>query len=179
MTSSIASYGEHAQSMRNARNAGLFFGVAFGAFNAWSNGWLPPGSMSDIVAALVSAIVAGGVFGLLLALFMRSRIIPRVEAMPLLSGETIEHSGLANHFLNLEGRGGRLALTRDRLVFKPHVANVQRSELAIPRSEIVSVAPVRTLGVVPNGIAVTLRSGKVERFVVNDRDTWIAKLAVK
>jgi hypothetical protein len=53
---------------------------------------------------------------------------------------------------------------------------MQRSELRIPRSDIASVAPVRTWGMIPNGLAVTLKSGKVERFVVNDRNDWIAKL---
>jgi len=84
--------------------------------------------------------------------------------------------GLANHFRNYEARGGRLALTKTELVFVPHVVNIQRGELRLQLSEIASVAPVRTWGIIPNGLAVTLKSGKVERFVVNDRGDWIAKL---
>jgi hypothetical protein len=69
-----------------------------------------------------------------------------------------------------------LALTKSELVFVPHVVNLQRGALHIPRSEIAGAASVRTFGVVPNGLAVTLKSGKVERFVVNDRNDWVAKL---
>jgi len=168
---------ERAQSWRNALYAGIFFGAAFGLFNAGMNGWLTSSSAGDAVAAVVSGLAAGGVFGLLLGLFMQSPIVPSPEDVPLRPGETIEYSGLANHFLNFEGRGGRLTLTRDRLIFTPHAVNLQVSDLAIPRGEIAGVAPVRTLGIVPNGIAVTLKSGDIERFAVNGRNQWMAKIA--
>ena len=70
-------------------------------------------------------------------------------------------------------------MTKTELVFKPHVVNVQRGELRIPRADIASVAATRTFGVVPNGLAVTLKSGKVEHFVVNDRNDWVAKLSAQ
>ena len=121
-------------------------------------------------------LLSGGLFTLIIGLFATSRIVPAATAIPLAPGDAVVYSGLANHFLNLEGRGGRLALTRTELVFMPHVVNLQRGELRIPRSEIASVAAVPTWGIVPNGLAVTLKSGKVERFVVNDRSDWVAKL---
>jgi hypothetical protein len=93
-----------------------------------------------------------------------------------MAGETFEYSSPANHFLNLEGRGGRLALTKTHLMFMPHVTNLQKRGLRIPRAEIAGVAAVKTLGLVPNGLAVTLKSGKIERFVVDDRDAWVAKI---
>jgi hypothetical protein len=170
---------ERAQAWRNALYSGIFFGIFFGLFMAWSNGWLPLQSGGDVAAILTVVVLSGGAFGLLLGLFMSSPIVPQAGDIPLMPGEKLEHSGFANHFLNLEGRGGRLALTNTHLVFVPHVVNVQRSELRIPRSEIASAAPVRTFGVVPNGLAVTLKSGKVEKFVVNDRKTWLAKLGRK
>ena len=169
---------ERVQSWKNAGYAGLFFGVFFGLAISASNGWLPPSTGGDAAAVLATIVASGLLFGVLIGLFMSSPIVPQAADIPLMPGETLEHSGFANHFLNLEGRGGRLGLTNTHLVFVPHAVNVQRSELRIPRDLIASVAPVRTLGVVPNGIAVTLKSGKVERFVVNGRAAWIAKLGV-
>ncbi|MGQ0673175.1 MAG: hypothetical protein ACT4N2_09905 [Hyphomicrobium sp.] len=168
---------ERAQSAKNTLYAGLFFGLVMGLWMAMTNGWLPPKSMGEFVAVAVTIAVAGSLFGLLIGLFMASPLIPSVEDMDLQPGETLQHAGLANHFLNLEGRGGRLALTNSHIIFQPHIANLQRSGLRIARSDIASVAPVKTLGVVPNGLAVTLKSGKTETFVVNGRAAWLAKLA--
>jgi hypothetical protein len=161
---------ELSQSWRNALYGGLFFGLVFGVVNAVTGG---------IAAALASAVVGGGLFALLIGLFMSSPVIPKTDDIELHPGEAVLYSGLANHFLNFEGRGGRLALTPERLVFKPHAVNVQRSELSIPRADIAGVAAVRTFGLIPNGLAVTLKSGKVEKFAVNGRETWLAKLAPK
>lgn len=167
---------ERLQSWRNAAYAGLAFGFLFGLLISGINGWMPPRSGGDVTALAATIVASGVLFGLLIGLFMMSPIVPQAADIPLEPGETLEHSGFANHFLNMEGRGGRLGLTNSHLVFVPHAVNIQRGGVRILRSEIASVAPVRTLGVVPNGIAVTLKSGTVERFVVNDRATWLKKL---
>ena len=62
-------------------------------------------------------------------------------------------------------------------MFKPHAVNVQRNVLRIPRAEIAHVEAVRTAGLIPNGLAVRLKSGGIERFVVNNRAEWVARLA--
>ena len=167
---------ERAQAWRNALLAGAFFGLAFGLVNSYLNGQLPPATARQALGLVAQIFLSGGLFALIIGLFATSRIVPAATAIPLAPGDAVVYSGLANHFLNLEGRGGRLALTKSELVFVPHVVNIQRGELRIPLSEIASVAPVRTWGIIPNGLAVTLKSGKVERFVVNDRSDWIAKL---
>ena len=167
---------DRAQAWRNALFAGAFFGLAFGFLNSYLNGWLPPATTGDAVAIVTQIIVAGGLFALLMGLFASSRIVPSAADVPLAPGDDLVRSGLANHFLNLEGRGGRLALTNTELVFVPHAVNMQLGEVHIPRSEIASVAAVRTWGIIPNGLAVTLKSGKVERFVVNDRTGWVTAL---
>ena len=167
---------DRAQAWRNALFAGAFFGLAFGFLNSYLNGWLPPATTGDAVAIVTQIIVGGSLFALLMGLFASSRIVPSAADVPLAPGDGLVRSGLANHFLNFEGRGGRLALTKTELVFVPHAVNMQRSDLRIPRSEITGVAAVRTWGIVPNGLAVTLKSGKVERFVVNDRNGWVTAL---
>jgi hypothetical protein len=167
---------DRAQAWPNALIAGTFFGLAFGLINSYLNGWLPPATPGQVAAIVTQIIASGSIFALLMGLFASSRIVPSATDVPLAAGDDIVHTGFANHFLNFEGRGGRLALTKTELVFVPHAVNMQRGDLHIPRSEIASVAAVRTWGIVPNGLAVTLKSGKVERFVVNDRNGWVAAL---
>ena len=167
---------ERAQAWSNALLAGAFFGLAFGLVNSYLSGRLPPATTQQALGLVAQMLLSGGLFTLIIGLFATSRIVPAATAIPLAPGDAVVYSGLANHFLNLEGRGGRLALTKTELVFMPHVVNLQRGELRIPLSEIASVAAVPTWGIIPNGLAVTLKSGKVERFVVNDRSDWVAKL---
>jgi hypothetical protein len=167
---------ERAQAWRNALYGGLFFGLAYGLITSFMNGWLPPHSLAQAAALGAQVLVGGTVFGVLIGLFANSRIVPKAADIALEPGDDVEYSGFANHFRNFEGRGGRLALTKTALVFKPHAVNVQRGELRIPRADIAAVAPSRTYGVLPNGLEVTLKSGKVERFVVNDRNTWVARI---
>ena len=163
---------DRAQAWRNALFAGAFFGLAFGFLNSYLNGWLPPATTGDAVAIVTQIIVGGSLFALLMGLFASSRIVPSAADVPLAPGDGLVRSGLANHFLNFEGRGGRLALTKTELVFVPHAVNIQRGEVRLPRSKLPAWRR-RTLGIVPNGLAVTLKSGKVERFVVNDRSDWV------
>jgi hypothetical protein len=167
---------DRAQAWRNALIAGTFFGLAFGLINSYLNGWLPPATSGQAAATFTQIVVSGSIFALLMGLFASSRIVPSAADMPLAAGDDLVHTGFANHFLNFEGRGGRLALTKTELVFVPHAVNMQRGDLHIPRSEIASVAAVRTWGIIPNGLAVTLKSRKIERFVVNDRNAWVVAL---
>jgi len=170
---------ERAQAWSNAVLGGAIFGLVYGLISAYTAGWLPPASFGQAAGILAQIVVGGGIFALLIGLFTSSRMVPAAADIALAPGDDVLYSGFANHFMNFEGRGGRLALTKTELVFKPHVVNVQRGELRIPRADIASVAATRTFGVVPNGLAVTLTSGKVEHFVVNDRNDWVAKLSAQ
>lgn len=166
---------ERFQSWRNAAYAGLAFGVLYGLIMAIAEVFAPVSATH--LASLLSSIAANAlVFALLIGLFLRSPLVPTAGDIVLDEGETMVQSGLANHFRNFEGRGGRLALTSTHLRFKPHPVNIQRRALEIPLADIVAARPVRTFGIIPNGIAVQLASGKVERFAVNDRLAWLEAL---
>ncbi|MGP3961473.1 hypothetical protein ACTWPT_36300 [Nonomuraea sp. 3N208] len=89
------------------------------------------------------------------------------------AGETVVHKGVANLWAGPEAVGGRLWLTSRSLVFRSHAVNVQRGVWAWPLEEIVSTAPVNTLGIVPNGMEVVLRNGERVRFVVRKRRVWM------
>ena len=90
--------------------------------------------------------------------------------------ERIIREGPANHFRRFEGVGGRLFLTDQRLVFKSHGLNIQRHELSLPLDEIVDAQPSMTAWVIRNGLLVTTKGGRRERFVVEGRDEWAASV---
>lgn len=108
-----------------------------------------------------------------MAAFGTSRWVRESSAPELGDDETVIKHGPANHFMGIEGVGGWLYLTASRLVFKSHALNIQTHELALPLSDIRTVEPVRTMGIVPNGLKVTAGEAKPERFVVHGRKEWV------
>jgi len=79
----------------------------------------------------------------------------------------------ANMWRGAEAVGGRLHVTNQRVVFKSHSFNVQTGETHIPLADIQSVSPVNTLGIVPNGLKIALKSGVEFRFVTWGRQNII------
>jgi hypothetical protein len=93
-----------------------------------------------------------------------------------------EHDGVlvtadANLWRGAEAVGGRLTLRPAGLEFRAHAPNRQPEPLEIPIDEIVEVRRTRTMGIIPNGLAITTRIGLETRFVVGDRDRFIKEIA--
>jgi hypothetical protein len=162
------------------RNTALVSGAAFGVLFAGTfglaMGWLPPHNAVDIVTTVVTALLAGPAFGFLFSRRLRSQIGTLQAEIEPPVGEAVEHATPANHFQRFEGRGGQLFLTRRNLIFKPHRMNIQSNVVTIPCHDIAGAAATRTLGLIPNGLKVTLRDGTVHRFVVSDREGWVRVL---
>ncbi|GAA4951717.1 hypothetical protein HD597_000165 [Nonomuraea thailandensis] len=68
---------------------------------------------------------------------------------------------------------GRLWLTSHWLVFRSHSMNVQAGVWAWPLVEIVSVAPDKTVSVMPTGMEIVLWSDERVHFLVYRRQVWI------
>jgi hypothetical protein len=83
----------------------------------------------------------------------------------------------ANLWRGAEAVGGHLTLTRDRLSFRAHALNVQSEPLDLAVDQIVSMRKYNHLRIIPNGLAVTMVSGTVYRFVAFKRDRFIAAFA--
>jgi hypothetical protein len=99
------------------------------------------------------------------------------SATPIFAAEErVIRESPANHFRRFEGVGGWLFLTDHRLVFKSHSLNIQRHEISLPFDMIVHAQPGMTAWVFPNGLLVTTRDGRRERFVVEGRDEWAASI---
>lgn len=93
---------------------------------------------------------------------------------PDLSGEkVIVDKAAANLFRGIEGVGGRLTITNKRVIFNSHALNLQAGTTEILISDIASVSKRNTLGIVPNGMSITLKNGTVYKFVIGKRDMLI------
>lgn len=92
------------------------------------------------------------------------------------NSETLIYSGGANHFLNRESVGGKMYLYPTKLIFKSHGLNIQTHELTIELSQVSNVDYYNSLGFVPNGLIITLKSGAAEKFVVHKRQFWKSEI---
>ena len=146
---------------------GILAGVVFGISRGFSNG---------VVFGLVSALILGLPFGLAMAGFMAMQRRRFARIRPDFTGEQLLHDGPANHFLNGEGVGGWLFLTKERLLFRSHRFNFQQHQLSIPLEDIAEVQPVRTAKIFPNGLRVVTHSGRDDRFVVEANQTWCSEI---
>jgi len=75
----------------------------------------------------------------------------------------------ANLFRSVEAVGGRLTITNERLLFNPHMINIQTEPVEINMADIIGVEKRNTMGLVPNGIKITNRYGSEFKFVVYKR----------
>jgi len=83
--------------------------------------------------------------------------------------ERVLKSVSANLFRNGEAVGGCLKITSQRLLYESHALNLQSGVINIPLSEIKDVTKYNTLGIIPNGMHVTLKSGVEYQFAVFGR----------
>lgn len=80
----------------------------------------------------------------------------------------------ANLWRGVESVGGRLTLANGTLSFRAHAVNIQTGALDLRVADVASTRRYRSMGVIPNGLAVTTTSGVEYRFVVGHRDRFIA-----
>lgn len=152
-------------------------GLAFGAPMGVLFGLMTRSTGLGVVLGLLSAAL----FGLLIGAFARrveqtDTFEPGGAAPDFLPEEHVIHQGLANHFKGMEGVGGKLYLTNRRLRFRSHAVNIQVHDESYPLDLITTVEPARTLGLIPNGLLVTLGDGRRERFVVHHRKAWVSAI---
>jgi hypothetical protein len=91
-------------------------------------------------------------------------------------GEIVLHEEGASHFHKYIAVGGKMKLTSTRLLFCSHVHNTYNHELALQLKDIVSVEFFKSMLINPNGIAILLRNGDIENFIVDDRKIWKSRI---
>ena len=82
----------------------------------------------------------------------------------------------ANLFRGLESVGGKLKITDKEIIFTPHKINAQKNPLSIKINDIKEVGKRNTFYIVPNGLAIVVKSGEEYKFVVNNRQKIITHL---
>jgi len=95
---------------------------------------------------------------------------------PSSADEEVVAKFAANLLRGVEGVGGRLIVTNQRLLFEAHKLNLQRAPLEIRLDQISDVAESKIMGLLPNGVTVTCRSGEQHRFVSWNRTKIVAAI---
>lgn len=142
---------------------GFFMGLFFSLYYSWERGF-------------ASGLSAGVMFGLIMALFVKYQSRKFTSSRPLLPGEKLIKEGVANHFFNREAVGGWIYLTDSRFFFKSHKTNLQNHEFIVPNSDIAGVEKANTFGIIPNQLRLKLKSGEIEKFVVNNAKSWVKEI---
>lgn len=89
------------------------------------------------------------------------------EEMELKRNESIVQENIeANLFRGMEGVGGKLTITNERLYFQPHSLNIQTQPLELNLKDIAAVENRNTLFVIPNGMKIKMHNGQEHKFVV-------------
>ena len=91
--------------------------------------------------------------------------------------ETELYADGANLFRDTVAVGGKLILTNERLIFLPHNMNFNKKEEYINLTQINSTKRVKTMDVIDNGLRITLNDDNELKFVVDNREEWISKIA--
>ena len=140
------------------------------------------GSEESLKTIALQAIIWGVLFNLFLVLlfpwFMKKLIGKRIDAIipELLENEKVEEEIFANLYRGIEGVGGKIFFTNQRLIFKSHSLNIQKGQTNIDYSEIKNIEKRKTMRIVKNGIKVTTKEAKEYCFLVNDRNVQIEKI---
>ncbi|WP_223442294.1 GRAM domain-containing protein [Polaribacter litorisediminis] len=131
-----------------------------------------------IIQAVIYGVSMTLFFIFLFPWFMKKFVGKRIDNIKpeLLENEKIEEEIFANIFRGLEGVGGKIFLTNERLIFKSHSLNIQKGQTNIKYSDIVEVEKRKTMKTVDNGIKVITKEKKEYCFVINDRDTQLQRI---
>lgn len=126
---------------------------------------------------IVLGLVAGYIFEKSLSKFSK-RLIENSPACGDLMGEhEILEKSCLNHIRGMIADGGVGYILPDRLVFIPHKINLSRKEVNIFFSEVESITSYKLWRMFDTGLKITLKSGKVEKFVV-DKTTPFYKMVL-
>jgi hypothetical protein len=93
-----------------------------------------------------------------------------------LNGENIIQRDGMNHFRGIISDGGIGYLLQDKLVFIPHKFNFSSRPVTVLFSEIAKISSYKILGFVDTGLKIVLKSGKIEKFVIDKSGEFYCQL---
>lgn len=162
------------ESLKTFFSAAVTFGIIMGLFYGIFNG---------IYSGILFGIISGLLFGIGISSFVQTQKKKfKKVASEVISDKKINldkkitMDGGANHFKGGVAVGGWLYLTSEDLIFKSHRRTFKPHETVIPLETIVDVKTKSILGFIPNGLQIIINNDITEKFVVNNRKTWIKKI---
>lgn len=164
--------------------AGLIFGIAMAIFFILQSlltqdNLTVKNIFKSIALGIFSGAVSGLLFGWIIGLFAKSKLITQATKINLEADETILFETPANHFKGIEAVGGKLYYTNKRLVFKSHKFNIQNHQISVNLNNINNIVKYKTLGLVNNGLSINTKQNTTEKFVVEQVDEWVQQIAEK
>jgi len=91
-------------------------------------------------------------------------------------GQPILERVCLSHFRGFIADGGVGYLLSDKLIFIPHKMNSSRKQLTIQLSDIKDISGYKILGIFNTGLKITLKSGNVEKFVIDKSSEFYKNL---
>lgn len=149
-----------------ALTTGVPFGLFMGGFFAVQNG---------MTEGMASGLACGVLFGLTMAWFATRQAKKFIAMRPQFAAEGLVHDGAASVSSGIGKSGGWLFLTKQRLIFEPHKVNVGAKRIELALTEIAAARAPK--GVFASRLEVTAKTGDAYRFIVRERDLWLAMLA--
>lgn len=128
-------------------------------------------SLNVIVSTLIGGLVAGLLFALAMQ-YTAKKLLTKIT-VDTEENECIIREGSANHFIGMEGVGGKLVLTNKRLIFKSHKLNVQNHQDNFELEKIERLQTNKILGFIANGLIVELANQERHKFVVDAPQDWM------
>lgn len=134
-----------------------------------------------LIQAILFGLLMSSVLPWVLEKFGKKTVNKLGKSIDILLGdnENIEYEGPANLSRGIEGVGGKLVFTNQKLIFASHKFNIQKGQINIKYSDIIDIETRKTAKLIDNGIRITTKDSKSYDFVVNDRDQWINILKKK
>jgi hypothetical protein len=91
--------------------------------------------------------------------------------------EKVRKKGLAGMYVDRESLSGALYLTNQRLLFVGYIhGNVYVNETPIALKQIREVRGGKTFFIIPNELNITTDRNEHFRFIVRERDEWLAAI---
>ncbi|MCX7781437.1 MAG: GRAM domain-containing protein [Negativicutes bacterium] len=101
-------------------------------------------------------------------------------SFPLNEHEVILKKDLASMSMGNQAYSGALYLTSERLVFVGYLMDIRNKYLEeMSLWHIAEIKPAKSLLVIANALIVTTIQGRTMKFVVRNRDEWLAEIRQK
>lgn len=157
----------------------FFVSSFFSAFMGFFLGLVISNELKIVLfITLISALSTGIIFSTII--YIALRISEQKPKNLSISENDIIVFGRANHQSNLVYRGGHLIITKNELIFTPNNLNIHKDILRLPLDQIKQLIEKNFYLIIPTGLYIEMNNGEIERFVINDRKTWMKEiLAIK